>query len=55
MILHGLSPETLARLLSLDRPGSDNESWLLFGPTEAFAVEPPEEAGPDATLRWAAE
>jgi hypothetical protein len=53
MILHGLSPETLARLLSIDRPGAE-ESWLLFGPTEAFAVEPAEQEA-DEPLRWAAE
>jgi hypothetical protein len=53
MILHGLSPETLARLLSLDRPGPDDDSWLLFGPTEPFAVESAEEKEP--SLRWAAE
>jgi hypothetical protein len=53
MILHGLSPETLARLLSVDRPcGDEDDSWLLFGPTEAFAVEPPEIEEP---VRWAAE
>jgi hypothetical protein len=53
MIVHGLSPETLARLLSLDRPGADDDSGLLFGPTEPFAVEPPGEG--DEPLRWAAE
>ena len=52
MILHGLSPETLARLLSIDRPVGD-DSWLLFGPTEAFVVEPAEE--PEEPMRWAAE
>jgi hypothetical protein len=56
MILHGLSPEVLARLLSLDRAG-DRDSWLLYGPTAAFAVEAetePEDSG-EAPLRWAAE
>ena len=33
MILQGLSPELLARLLNLDRPG-DTDSWLLFGPEQ---------------------
>ena len=36
MILQGLSPELLVRLLSLDRPG-DDDSWLLFGPEEPAA------------------
>ena len=53
MILHGLSPETLARLLSLDRPGWEDDSWLLFGPTAVFAVEPAEDD--EEPLRWAAE
>lgn len=55
MILHGLSPETLARLLSLDRPGPDDDSWLLFGPTEAFVVAPVAEEDAEPPLRWAAE
>lgn len=54
MILHGLSPETLARLLSVDSPRGDlDDSWLLYGPTEAFVVEPHEREEPP--LRWAAE
>ena len=53
MILHGLSPETLARLLSIDRPVGDDDSWLLFGPTEAFAVEAANDE--DEPLLWAAE
>lgn len=54
MILHGLKAETLARLLSLDRPGAE-ESWLLFGPTEPFAVESPAAEPAQPPLRWAAE
>ena len=53
MILHGLSPETLARLLSIDRPVGDDDSWLLFGPTESFAVIAAKDE--DEPLRWAAE
>ncbi len=49
MILQGLTPELLVRLLSLDRPG-DDDSWLLFGPQWVEAEE--EEAAP---LQWAAE
>lgn len=49
MILQGLSPELLVRLLSLDRPG-DDDSWLLFGPEEPA----PEEAHAPP-FRWAAE
>ncbi len=50
MMLQGLSPEFLVRLLNLDRPG-DDDSWLLFGP-ETHAVEEVAEA---PALRWAAE
>jgi hypothetical protein len=48
MILQGLSPELLVRLLSLDRPG-DDDSWLLFGPEEPPAEEV------ETPFRWAAE
>jgi len=52
MILQGLSPELLVRLLSLDRPGGD-DSWLLYGPEpapeDATEVENPQ------PIRWAAE
>jgi hypothetical protein len=50
MILQGLSPEVLVRLLSLDRPG-DDDSWLLFGPEEPVTVD--ESQVPP--LKWAAE
>jgi hypothetical protein len=49
MILQGLSPELMARLLNLDRPG-DDDSWLLFGPEEPAA-----EAEEELPFRWAAE
>jgi hypothetical protein len=48
MILQGMTPELLARLLRLDRPG-DDDSWLLFGPE--WPAED-EEAPP---MKWAAE
>ena len=48
MILQGLTPELLVRLLNLDRPG-DDDSWLLFGPEWPEAEE---EAAP---WKWAAE
>ena len=50
MILQGVTPDVLVRLLNLDRPG-DDDSWLLFGP------EPPvtEEDGEAPALKWAAE
>lgn len=52
MILQGLSPELLVRLLSLDRPG-DDDSWLLFGGHAALVEEAaPQEEPP---VRWAAE
>ncbi len=53
MILHGLSPETLARLLSIDRPVGDDDRLLLFGPTESFVMEAANDE--DEPLRWAAE
>ena len=48
MILQGLSPELLARLLNLDRPG-DTDSWLLFGPEPTGSEEAEED------MKWAAE
>jgi len=50
MMLQGLNPEFLVRLLNLDRPG-DDDSWLLFGP-EMSAAEEDEHA---PVFRWAAE
>lgn len=51
MMLQGLSPEFLIRLLNLDRPG-DDDSWLLFGP-DMPAAEKDEAQAP--ALKWAAE
>lgn len=42
MILHGLGPCLIARLLRADREREPESDWLLFGPTDPEVVETPE-------------
>ena len=52
MILHGLGPCLIARLLRADREREPDSDWLLFGPTDPEVVEAPEE---EAVVLLAAE
>ncbi len=47
MILHGLGPCLIARLLRAEREREPESDWLLFGPTDPEVVEAPE---PDAPV-----
>ena len=42
MILHGLGPCLIARLIRAEREREPESDWLLFGPTDAEVVEPEE-------------
>lgn len=44
MILHGLGPCLIARLLRAEREREPESDWLLFGPTDPEVVEAAEEA-----------
>jgi hypothetical protein len=44
MILQGLGPCQIARLLRAEREREPVSDWLLFGPTDPEAVEGPAEA-----------
>jgi len=44
MILQGLGPCQIARLLRAEREREPVSDWLLFGPTDPEVVEGPAEA-----------
>jgi len=44
MILQGLGPRQIARLLQAERAREPTSDWLLFGPTDPEVVEAPAEA-----------
>lgn len=46
MILHGLGPCQIARLLRAEREREPVSDWLLFGPTDPEVVEAAEPATP---------
>lgn len=46
MILHGLGPCLIARLLRAEREREPESDWLLFGPTDPDVIEMPEGAAP---------
>lgn len=42
MILHGLGPCLITRLIRAEREGEIESDWLLHGPTDPAVVEPEE-------------
>ncbi|MDO9223008.1 MAG: hypothetical protein Q7U20_04755 [Caulobacter sp.] len=50
MILQGLGPCQIARLLRAEREREPVSDWLLFGPTDPDVVEPVEPVEPETPV-----